>query len=105
MNIEADSLNCRAARAGCRAGFAGVRLLRARSRARDDGEDRPEVHGDSARPGAGEHAAAVTDAIAAALAKVVVGDPANATVTMGPVVQRTLPWQRLHRPGANGSGQ
>jgi 3,4-dehydroadipyl-CoA semialdehyde dehydrogenase len=33
-----------------------------------------------------EHAAAATDAIAAALAKVVVGDPANASVTMGPVV-------------------
>ena len=33
-----------------------------------------------------EHAAAATDAIAAALEKVVVGDPANASVTMGPVV-------------------
>jgi 3,4-dehydroadipyl-CoA semialdehyde dehydrogenase len=33
-----------------------------------------------------EHAAATTDAIAAALAKIVVGDPANATVNMGPVV-------------------
>ncbi len=33
-----------------------------------------------------EHAAAATDAIAAALAKVVVGDPANASVNMGPVV-------------------
>ncbi len=33
-----------------------------------------------------EHAAAATDAIAAALAKVVVGDPANASVSMGPVV-------------------
>ena len=33
-----------------------------------------------------EHAAAATEAIAAALAKVVVGDPANPTVTMGPVV-------------------
>ena len=33
-----------------------------------------------------EHAAAATDAIAAALAKVVVGDPANPAVTMGPVV-------------------
>jgi len=32
------------------------------------------------------HAAAVTDAIAAALGKVVVGNPANPTVTMGPVV-------------------
>ena len=33
-----------------------------------------------------EHAAAVTDAIAAALSKIVVGDPANASVNMGPVV-------------------
>jgi 3,4-dehydroadipyl-CoA semialdehyde dehydrogenase len=33
-----------------------------------------------------EHAGAATDAIAAALAKVVVGDPANASVNMGPVV-------------------
>ena len=33
-----------------------------------------------------EHAAAAADAIAAALSKVVVGDPANPTVTMGPVV-------------------
>ena len=33
-----------------------------------------------------EHAAAATDAIAAALGKVVVGNPANPTVTMGPVV-------------------
>jgi 3,4-dehydroadipyl-CoA semialdehyde dehydrogenase len=33
-----------------------------------------------------EHAAAATDAIAAALSKVVVGNPANASVTMGPVV-------------------
>ena len=33
-----------------------------------------------------EHAAAATDAIAAVLAKIVVGDPANASVTMGPVV-------------------
>jgi 3,4-dehydroadipyl-CoA semialdehyde dehydrogenase len=33
-----------------------------------------------------EHAAAVTDAIAAALAKIVVGNPVNASVTMGPVV-------------------
>ena len=33
-----------------------------------------------------EHAAAATDAIAAALAKIVVGDPANASVNMGPVV-------------------
>ncbi len=33
-----------------------------------------------------EHAAAATDAIAAALSKVVVGNPANPTVTMGPVV-------------------
>ena len=32
------------------------------------------------------HAAAATDAISAALAKVVVGDPANASVSMGPVV-------------------
>ncbi len=35
---------------------------------------------------AAEHAAAATDAIAAALAKVVVGDPANPSVNMGPVV-------------------
>jgi len=35
------------------------------------------------------HAGAVTEAIAAALAKVVVGDPANATVSMGPVVTAT----------------
>ncbi len=33
-----------------------------------------------------EHAAAATDAIRAALSKVVVGNPANPTVTMGPVV-------------------
>ncbi len=33
-----------------------------------------------------EHAGATTDAIAAALAKIVVGDPANASVNMGPVV-------------------
>jgi len=33
-----------------------------------------------------EHAAAATDAIAAALSKVVVGNPANPAVTMGPVV-------------------
>jgi 3,4-dehydroadipyl-CoA semialdehyde dehydrogenase len=33
-----------------------------------------------------EHAAAATDAIAAALANIVVGDPANASVNMGPVV-------------------
>jgi len=33
-----------------------------------------------------EHAVAATDAIGAALAKVVVGNPANPTVTMGPVV-------------------
>ncbi len=33
-----------------------------------------------------EHAAAATDAITAALSKVVVGNPANPTVTMGPVV-------------------
>ena len=33
-----------------------------------------------------EHAAAATDAIAAALSKIVVGDPANASVNMGPVV-------------------
>ena len=33
-----------------------------------------------------EHATAATDAISAALAKVVVGDPANASVNMGPVV-------------------
>ncbi len=33
-----------------------------------------------------EHAAAVTDAIAAALAKIVVGNPVNPSVTMGPVV-------------------
>jgi len=33
-----------------------------------------------------EHAAAAADAIAAALSKIVVGDPANASVDMGPVV-------------------
>ena len=33
-----------------------------------------------------EHAAATTDAIAAALSKVVVGNPANSAVTMGPLV-------------------
>src|SRR5208282_1740338 len=33
-----------------------------------------------------EHAAAATDAIAAALGKVVVGNPANHAVTMGPLV-------------------
>src|SRR5271166_729466 len=33
-----------------------------------------------------EHAAAVTDAITAALSKVVLGNPANSAVTMGPVV-------------------
>jgi 3,4-dehydroadipyl-CoA semialdehyde dehydrogenase len=33
-----------------------------------------------------EHATATTEAIAAALAKIVVGDPANASVNMGPVV-------------------
>jgi 3,4-dehydroadipyl-CoA semialdehyde dehydrogenase len=36
-----------------------------------------------------EHAAAATDAIAAALSKVVVGGPANASVNMGPVVNMT----------------
>lgn len=35
---------------------------------------------------AAEHASAVTEAIAAALAKVVTGNPANSSVTMGPVV-------------------
>jgi 3,4-dehydroadipyl-CoA semialdehyde dehydrogenase len=35
-----------------------------------------------------EHASAVTDTIAAALGKIVVGDPANSAVTMGPVVNK-----------------
>ena len=40
-----DQLLC--ARAGCGAGTAGVRCVRARSRARDDGEGRAEMHRDT----------------------------------------------------------
>jgi 3,4-dehydroadipyl-CoA semialdehyde dehydrogenase len=47
-----------------------------------------------------EHAAAATDAIKGALSKVVVGNPANPTVTMGPVVnmaQRKLVEEGIQR--------
>ena len=57
VNIEADSLNAAAAGSGCGAGFAGVRLLRARSHARDDSQDRAEVHGDPPRSGSGRQGA------------------------------------------------
>ena len=53
LNIEADSLNAALLGPRCCAGLAVVRLLRARSGARDDLEDRPEVYGDPPRAGSG----------------------------------------------------
>ena len=80
VNIEADSLEFRAAGAGRCAGFAGVRILRPRSRARDDHQGRAEVYGDSPRAGSGGQGAGGDRCDRRRhLKMVVVGDPANAT--------------------------
>ena len=52
VNIEADSLNSRAADAGSRSGLARLRPSRARGGARDDDQVGPEMHGHPARAGA-----------------------------------------------------
>ena len=46
VNIEADSINAALLAPGCAAGERGVRRLRARGRARDDGQGRAEMHRD-----------------------------------------------------------
>ncbi len=73
-------------RTGCGSGDAGVRAVRPGSRARDDGQGRPEVHrdpqGDRAEaPGS----ARSSSALQAKLAETVVGDPRTPGVGMGPL--------------------
>ena len=53
VNVEADSVNAALLAPGCRACHGGLRCLRQRSCARDDGEGRAEMHGDPPRAGAG----------------------------------------------------
>ncbi len=86
VNIEADSLNAALLGPGAAPGSASfdffvrevVREMTSKTGQKCTAIRRVLVSAD--------YAEAVTDAIAAALGKVVVGSPANPTVTMGPVV-------------------
>ncbi len=70
--------------AGCRPGHAGVRTVRKRSGARDDGEGGAEVHRDPSRHRARRAASeAAQEAIVERLREIVVGDPRREDVKMG----------------------
>ena len=83
---ETDSLNSSILGPDAGPGTPEFELFVQRSRARDDGQGRAEVHGDPQGRRAASHGSATwSSALQAKLAKTVVGDPRTPGVGMGPL--------------------